>query len=199
MFLTSDHFSDISSACVWINPSHDWSLYSVWLPRWLSGKESACQFGRHEFDPSVGKIPWRRKWQPAPVLLPGEFHGQVSLAGCSPGVTESQTRASDSTTARQLLLLLLLSRFSRVRLCATPLTAARQAPLSTGFCRQEHWSGLPFPSPTTAKGLWQTSVFIWKRRALPGAPQGGLPTRVYLFPFQTQMISVGFLANVSEF
>ena len=46
-----------------------------------------------------------------------------------------------------LLLLLLLSRFSRVRICATPQTAAHQAPLSLGFSRQEHWSGLPFPSP----------------------------------------------------
>ena len=46
-----------------------------------------------------------------------------------------------------LLLLLLLSRFSRVRLCATPETAAHQAPPSLGFSRQEHWSGLPFPSP----------------------------------------------------
>ena len=46
-----------------------------------------------------------------------------------------------------LLLLLLLSRFSRVRLCVTPETAAHQAPLSLGFSRQEHWSGLPFPSP----------------------------------------------------
>ena len=45
------------------------------------------------------------------------------------------------------LLLLLLSRFSRVRLSATPETAAHQAPLSLGFSRQEHWSGLPFPSP----------------------------------------------------
>ena len=45
-----------------------------------------------------------------------------------------------------LLLLLLLSRFSRVRLCATPEMAAHQAPLSLGFSRQEHWSGLPFPS-----------------------------------------------------
>ena len=43
-----------------------------------------------------------------------------------------------------VLLLLLLSRFSRVRLCATPETAAHQAPLSLGFSRQEHWSGLPF-------------------------------------------------------
>ena len=45
------------------------------------------------------------------------------------------------------LLLLLLSRFSRVRLCATPQTAAHQAPPSLGFSRQKHWSGLPFPSP----------------------------------------------------
>ena len=46
-----------------------------------------------------------------------------------------------------LLLLLLLNRFSHVRLCATPETAAHQAPLSLGFSRQEHWSGLQFPSP----------------------------------------------------
>ena len=44
-------------------------------------------------------------------------------------------------------LLLLLSHFSRVRLCATPQTAAHQAPPSLGFSRQQHWSGLPFPSP----------------------------------------------------
>ena len=44
-------------------------------------------------------------------------------------------------------MLLLLSRFSRVRLCATPKMAAHQAPQSLGFSRQEHWSGLPFPSP----------------------------------------------------
>ena len=42
---------------------------------------------------------------------------------------------------------MLLSHFSRVQLCATPQTAAHQAPPSLGFSRQEHWSGLPFPSP----------------------------------------------------
>ena len=52
-----------------------------------------------------------------------------------------------STEPLVKLLLLLLSRFSRVRLCATPETAAHQAPLSLGFSRQEHWSGLPFASP----------------------------------------------------
>ena len=46
--------------------------------------ESACQFRRHRFDPWVGEIPWRRKWQPTPVLLPGKSHRQKSLAGFSP-------------------------------------------------------------------------------------------------------------------
>ena len=43
-------------------------------------------------------------------------------------------------------MLLLLSRFSRVQLCATLYMAAHQAPPSLEFSRQEHWSGLPFPS-----------------------------------------------------
>ena len=47
----------------------------------------------------------------------------------------------------QCTYMLLLSRFSRVRLCATSKMAAHQAPLSLGFSRQEHWNGLPFPPP----------------------------------------------------
>ena len=54
-------------------------------------------------------------------------------------------------------LLLLLSRFSRVRLCATPQMAAHQAPLSLGFSRQEHWSGLPFPSLMHESEKWKWS------------------------------------------
>ena len=49
-------------------------------------------------------------------------------------------------------LLLLLSRFSRVQLCATPQMAAHQAPPSLGFSRKEHWSGLPLPSPSDLAG-----------------------------------------------
>ena len=55
------------------------------LPRWFSGKESACQCRRHGFNPWVGKIPWRRKWQSTPVLLPGKSHRQRSLEGYIPG------------------------------------------------------------------------------------------------------------------
>ena len=52
----------------------------------------------------------------------------------------------------------LLSRFSRVRLCATPETAAHQASLSLGFSRQEKWSGLPFPSPMHESGMSVSSL-----------------------------------------
>ena len=50
----------------------------------LSGKELACQCRRPGFNPWVGKIPWRRKWQPTPVFLPGESHGHGSLVGYTP-------------------------------------------------------------------------------------------------------------------
>ena len=64
-------------------------------PGSASGKEPACQCRKHErsrFNPWVRKIPWRRKWQPTPVFLPGKSHGQRSLAGYSPrGHKESDT------------------------------------------------------------------------------------------------------------
>ena len=56
-----------------------------------------------------------------------------------------------------LELLLLLSCFSRVWLCVTPQTAAHQAPPSLGFSRQEHWNGLPFPSPMHESEKWKWS------------------------------------------
>ena len=54
------------------------------MPWWLSVKEPTCQCRRCRFHPWVGKIPWRRKWQPTPVFLPGKSHGQSSLVGYSP-------------------------------------------------------------------------------------------------------------------
>ena len=68
---------------------------AIWLPRWLSGKESACQCSgckRCRFYPWVRKIPWRKKQQPTSVFLLGKSHGQRSLVGCSPwGREESDT------------------------------------------------------------------------------------------------------------
>ena len=78
---------------------HDWSnmyayAHTTWegLPRWLSGKESTRQCKRRRFNPWVGKVSWRRKWLPTPVLLPRKSHGRRSLASYSPwGDTELST------------------------------------------------------------------------------------------------------------
>ena len=59
------------------------------LPWWLSGKESTYQCRRLEFNLWSGKIPWRRKWQPTSVSLPGKFHGRGACRGTVHGVAES--------------------------------------------------------------------------------------------------------------
>ena len=81
-----------SEACCWlykpgilINCALEWDLPS--FPGGARGKKPACQCRickRREFDPWVGKIPWRRAWQPTLVFLPEESHGQRSLDGYSP-------------------------------------------------------------------------------------------------------------------
>ena len=53
------------------------------LPSGISGKELTCHFRRCRFAPWVRKTPWRRKWQPTPVFLPGKSHGQRCLVGYS--------------------------------------------------------------------------------------------------------------------
>ena len=72
-------------------------------------------------------------------------------------------------------LLLLLSHFSCVWLCATPQTATHQAPPSLGFSRQEYWSRLPFPSPMHESEKWK-----WSRSVVSDSlwPHGLQPTRL---------------------
>ena len=73
----------------------EWGSIAFSDPGGASGKEFTCQCQRHKrckFDPWVGKIPTRREWQPTPVFLPGESHGQRSLVDYSPwGHKESDT------------------------------------------------------------------------------------------------------------
>ena len=91
-----------------------------------------------------------------------------------------------------LTLLLLLSHFSLIQLCATPQTAAHQAPPPLGFSRQEYWSGLPFPSPMceNVKWKWSHSVVSDSLR-----PHGLQPTRL-LHPwiFQARVLEWGAIA-----
>ena len=88
---------------------------------------------------------------------------------------DDTTLMAESEEKLMSLLLLLLSHVSCVWLCATPQTAAHQAPLSLGFSRQEHWSWLPFPSlmHESEKWKWSRSVVSYPQR-----PHGLQPSRL---------------------
>ena len=81
-----DHYQIITDKVVCLNTNdHFHSTYKLYLdtslselPMWLSNKESDCQCRRRGFDAWVGKILWRRKWQPTPVFLPWKPHRQRS-------------------------------------------------------------------------------------------------------------------------
>ena len=61
-------------------PEQDTGLKAKWASPVAQMVKNCLQCGRSRFDPWVGKIPWRKAWLPTPVFLPGEFHGQRSLA-----------------------------------------------------------------------------------------------------------------------
>ena len=87
-FFSLMHCYFLSLRCVWLFSILWTAACQVALPFTIS----CLQCGRPGFDPWVGKIPWRRKWQPTPVFLPGESHGQRSLVGYSPqGLKELDT------------------------------------------------------------------------------------------------------------
>ena len=119
-------------------------LDSTWPSPVAQTVESLPAVWETRFNSWVGKVPWRRKWQPTPVSLLGKSHARRSLAGYSPW----DPKELDTTEQLDFHCCCCCFHFSPVRLCATPQTAAHQAPPSLGFSRQEHWSGLPFPSPT---------------------------------------------------
>ena len=101
-------------------------------------------------------------------LLQGIFPTQ----GLTPGVLHCRWILYHLSHQGVLLLLLLLSHFSRVQLCVTPEMAAHQAPPSLGFSRQEHWSGLPFLSPMDESENWKWSHSVvsdpqWPHRLQP--------------------------------
>jgi len=96
-------------------------------------------------------------------------------------------------------LLLLLSRFSHVLLCATPQTAAHQAPQSLGFSRQEHWSGLTFPSPMHESEKWKWSRSVVSDSSWPHELQ---PTRLLCpwdFPGKSTRVGCHCLLRDSDY
>ena len=74
---------------------HDWSDLAASSSSGSYGKKFHLQCRRPGFNPWVGKIPWRREWQPTPVFFPGESQGQRSLAGYSPWGSKELDRMSD--------------------------------------------------------------------------------------------------------
>ena len=99
--------------------------------------------------------------------------------------------SSESTKFIQVcMLLLLLSHTSCVRLCATPDTAAHQAPPSLGFSRQEHCSGLPFPSPMHESKKWK-----WSRSVVSNPMDCSPPGSSIHEIFQARVLEWGALPS----
>ena len=99
--------SDLSFASMFY---HSVKCFHPW---WLRGLSVSLQCGRPGFDPWIRKIPWRRKWQPTPVFLPGESHGWRSLEGCSP----QGHKESDMTEQFHFLSFFFFLSFSRLSSC----------------------------------------------------------------------------------
>ena len=107
--------------------------------------------------PLFMRFPRKEYWSGLPFPSPED----LVYPGIKPRSTMLQTDSLPSEPPGKLLLLLLLSRFSRVQLCATPEMTAHQAPASLGFSRQEYWSGVPLPSPIS---LLPMLIFLKKNQ-----------------------------------
>ena len=129
----------------------------VGLPGGSQVKASACvcpQCGRPGFDSWVGNIPWRRKWQPTPVFLPGESHGQRNLMGCSPrgpkelGMTERLHLHFQSLCKSPYGLIFNLMSLSSLRSSLSLLFSSQACLLAAPSCLQ----------PSSSFPVWAPAV-----------------------------------------
>ena len=179
------------------------------LPWWVRQQSVCLQCERPRFNPWVGKIPWRRKWQPTPVLLPRTFHGLRSLVGYSPwgrresdmteqlrflvtqplpilnvllvGLTITLSREHINLKDQYLMvfnvkfLLLLLSHFSRVRLCATRDGSPPGSPVPGILqARTLEWVAISFSNAWKWKVKVKSLSCVWL-----WATHGLQPTRLF--------------------
>ena len=111
------------------------ALSLMGLPWRLRGKESACQRRSRGFDPWFRKIPWRRKWQPTAVFLPGKSHGQRNLAGYSSwGLKRVGHDWSNLNNSSSLLLAGILVKSSGPQGCFSPPCIPDQVIETLGPC-----------------------------------------------------------------
>ena len=159
----------------------------MWKWKWSEVTQSCptlCDSMDCRLPDSSGNSPWSFSGKNTGVGCHFLLQGIFPTQGSNPGLHHCRQ------TLYPLLLLLLLSRFSRVQLCTTPQTAAHQAPPSLGFSRQEHWSGLPFPSPVHESEKWK-----WSRSVVsdPQRPHGLQPTRLlHPWDFPGRSTGVGY-------
>ena len=131
-----------------------------------AGKASACNEGDPGSIPGSGRFPWRRKWLPFPVFLPGKYHGQRSLVQYSPWGRKESARLSDFTS--------LHTEKGAARL--SPLTAPGPSPQTAGGLREprvgRHTNAASADNPCSAEGR-----LGWPRGTAAGAEGGaGVPT-----------------------
>ena len=118
------------------------------FPSGSDGKESACNVRDPGSIPWVGKIPWSRAWQPTPVFLPGEFHGQRSLAGYSPWGHKGSDMTGHLTPSLIYIYYILYTythTFYEPWLALLGPSAWRSAADMWGGLAQPLWSLLSFP------------------------------------------------------
>ena len=146
-----------------------WVRFLVWELR--SHMPQSSKAHTHLLSPCALKPVCHNYWSPYTTTRGPACHSWARV----PQLESPHTTTKVLPAVTKTLLLLLLSHFSRVQLCATPDMAAHQVPPSLGLSRQEHWSGLPFPSPIHEREKWK-----WSRSVVSDSsrPHGLWPTRL---------------------
>ena len=153
------------------------------VPSSSANKEPACQCGRHKrcwFDPWAQKIPWRRKWQPIPVFLPGKFHGQeepgrlqsrgsqrvrhdyAHMHSGNVGTVQVSTknRQAFSTTRVIFTFPLYFSEHLRTQVCLLHVLSLTRRDKGAPSCARLWLVALSFPQRTAAAQIWLSQFLL---------------------------------------